>query len=101
MKTRHRIKLAPLPSLNTFIPDAKLDFHTSGPLTNYEIEKMLSNFIEDNYIREKKQLIVVTGKGQVVRPLVEKLLKQNSYVKSFQSAGYFNGQTGAFEVVLN
>lgn len=83
-----------------FVPDAQLDFHGMGVLTAYDIEKLLHEFIEDCYIVNKRQLLVITGKGSVVRPLVERLLKNHKHVARFQHAGYFSGQTGAFEVVL-
>lgn len=47
-----------------------------------------------------KRVLVITGKGKVVKPSVFKLLKQSKKVKEFKTAGYFNGQEGAFEVIL-
>lgn len=86
--------------LNNFIPDAILDFHDKGVLNAYEVEKFLNEFIEDSIIAEYKNIIIVTGKGQFVRPLVRKLLKVNKSIKKFNRAGYFNGQDGAFEVEI-
>jgi DNA-nicking Smr family endonuclease len=83
-----------------FIPDSELDFHNFGVLNAAEIEKLLSEFIEDSYIANKNYLLIITGKGKFVRPLVKNLLRENKYIKSFKTAGYFNGQDGAFEVVL-
>lgn len=83
-----------------FIPDTQLDFHDFGVLNPAEIEKILTEFIEDSYIANKTSLLVITGKGRVVRPIVKKFLKANKYVSSFKTAGYFNGQDGAFEVNL-
>ena len=83
-----------------FIPEAELDYHTLGIVTSFEIEKLLSLFLEDSYIASFHHVLVITGKGKVVRPLVEKLLSQNNYVSSFKKAGYFTGQEGAFEVSL-
>jgi DNA-nicking Smr family endonuclease len=87
-------------SFDQFIPDSELDFHEFGILTEYEIEVILNNYIEDSYLLNLKNLLIITGKGKVVRPLVNKLLKINKYVESFNKAGYFNGQDGAIEVVL-
>lgn len=81
-----------------FIPDTTLDFHNRGPLHPYDIEKILHEFIEDSQLASHTQLLIITGKGQVVRPTVNRLLKQHPQVKEFNHAGYFNGQDGAFEV---
>jgi DNA-nicking Smr family endonuclease len=99
LKSRKQ-KYQPKTNPFAFIPQAELDFHNFGELTVYDIEKYLSEFIEDCYVAKLKNVLVITGKGLVVRPLVLKLLKQNKYVESFKSAGYFNGQHGAVEVVL-
>lgn len=78
----------------------ELDYHDLGPLTNYDIEKILNEFLEDSYIAMHKYVRVITGKGQVVRPYVQKLLKTNKYVEKFKTAGYFGGQDGAIEITL-
>ena len=83
-----------------FIPEATLDFHEYGVIDHFEIQKILEEFIEDSYISQQKFILVVTGKGKVVRPLVKKLLRENKYVESFKEASYFNGQNGAVEVTL-
>ncbi|MCA9381074.1 Smr/MutS family protein [Candidatus Dojkabacteria bacterium] len=80
--------------------DAELDFHQFGIIDTADIEKILFEFIEDSHYYDKKNLLVITGKGKVVKPLVKKLLGQNPYVKKFKQAGYFNGQEGAFEIEL-
>lgn len=83
-----------------FLHDAELDFHSYETLIPYDIEKILFEFIEDSYVAGHSKLLIITGKGRVVRPEVQRLLKGNKLVKEFKSAGYFNGQEGAFEVVL-
>lgn len=83
-----------------FIAETKLDYHEYGIINHYEIEKTLSEFIEDCYINKHKKVLVITGNGSVIKPLVQKLLKQIKFIESFKQAGYFNGQKGAFEVVL-
>ncbi len=83
-----------------FIPQGKLDYHDRGSLHPYDIEKLLNEFLEDSYIAGYTEVIVVTGKGAVVRPLVDRLLKKHKLVRKYESAGYYNGQTGAFEVHL-
>lgn len=86
--------------MNQFIPQAQLDFHEYGELLAFDIEHILETFIEDSYFSDLQYLLIITGKGHVVRPMVEKLLKENNYVNECKPAGYFNGQSGAFEVVL-
>lgn len=66
----------------------------------YDIEKILNEFLEDSYVAGYKRVIVVTGKGRVVKPIVERLLKEIRLVANYKIAGYFNGQEGAFEVEL-
>ena len=83
-----------------FIPDQVLDFHEIELLDNYNIEKILVEFIEDNYLAENEKLLVITGKGKVVKPQVLLLLKQNKFIKSYNFAGYYNGQDGAIEIIL-
>lgn len=83
-----------------FLADETLDFHELGILDHFDIEKILTEFIENSYNKDHTQVLVITGKGQVVRPLVKKLLEKSKYVEEFRYAGYFNGQSGAFEVTL-
>jgi DNA-nicking Smr family endonuclease len=92
-------KLSPIEE-KIFTAEAELDYHTYGIVTSFEIEKYLSEFLEDSYISSFRHVLIITGKGKVIRPLVEKLLSQNRYVSSFKKAGYFTGQEGAFEVIL-
>lgn len=86
--------------LNNFFPQSQFDFHNLGPLTNYDIESLLDTFLEDSYNEKKTHVLIITGKGLVVRPLVHRLLKNHALVENFTPAGYFNGQEGAFEVKL-
>ncbi|BCX14095.1 MAG: hypothetical protein KatS3mg085_627 [Candidatus Dojkabacteria bacterium] len=83
-----------------FIPQATLDYHKFGKLLPYDIEKILFEFIEDSYYSNYQKILIITGKGKVVRPLVKRLLAQNKFVSNFKQASYFNGQSGAFEVTL-
>lgn len=86
--------------MQQFIPQATLDYHEFGVLLNFDIEQKLNIFLEDSYYKDYFQVLIITGKGKVVKPLVYKLLKSSKYVESFNLAGYFNGQGGAFEVNL-
>ncbi len=85
---------------NDFIADATLDFHEYDMLYPYDIEKILGEFLEDSYVAGYKRIIIVTGKGKVVKPIVSRLLKDMKLINSYKTAGYFNGQEGAFEVEL-
>lgn len=100
-KNKNKLSLAQVSNLdNFFVPQATLDYHNLGVLNAFEVEKMLYEFIEDSEVDGYKNVLVVTGKGKFIRPLVNNLLKKNKKVKFFRSAGYFNGQEGAFEVSL-
>ncbi|MEI7578811.1 MAG: Smr/MutS family protein [bacterium] len=89
-----------------FIPDATLDFHDLGPITPFDTEKILFEFLEDSYIKEFMRIPVITGKGlnsqngAKLRPLIKKLLEENQYVQKFKTAGFDLGGEGAFEVTL-
>lgn len=83
-----------------FIAEETFDYHGLGPLPEFEIIRLAENFIEECYSANKDNILIITGKGQKVRPLVKKVLSSNKYVKSFKTAGYYNGQEGAFEVCL-
>jgi len=86
--------------VNDFLPQATFDYHNLGILNSYEIEKYLNEFIQDCRFLGYIQVLIITGKGQVRRPLVSKLLKQSKEVSEYKTAGYFNGQEGAIEVTL-
>lgn len=87
-------------AFENFIIEAELDYHQFGVLDKLDVERILHEFIEDCYIKEQKYLLVITGKGNLIQPLVPKLLTKNSYVQDFRIAGYFTGQEGAYEVIL-
>ena len=83
-----------------FISQDELDYHGLGPLTPFDIEERLDKFLEDSFVSGLNYVTIITGKGAKVRPLVERLLGRNKYVKKYRTGGYFNGQDGAFEVEL-
>ncbi len=83
-----------------FHPDSTIDFHIYKISYPYEVERILNEFIEDSYVEEQGKLLVITGKGEVVRPAAAKVLEENQYVREFRTGGYFNGQDGVFEVKL-
>lgn len=81
-------------------PEAVLDYHTYGIIDDYSIEKILREFLEDSYFIKCKFVEVITGKGKVVRPLVQKLLSKNKLVESFKPSGEYSTNQGSFEIVL-
>jgi DNA-nicking Smr family endonuclease len=89
-----------------FKHEAKFDFHDLElkGITDYEVETHLFHFLEDSYHKGLQNVLVVTGKGSVIKPMVLKLLKTSSQIKNlvkrYKLAGYFNGQGGALEIVL-
>ncbi len=83
-----------------FQHDSKLDFHKYGKLDHFDIEKILNEFIEDEHNHGHKALLIITGTGMLVKPVVNRLLKTNKLVKEYGEAGYTNGQKGAYEVIL-
>lgn len=95
MKTHKAYQIA-----NNFIPEATFDYHNLGILNSYEIEKYFNEFIQDCEFLGYKRILIITGKGQVIRPQIAKLLKQGRKIKEYKLAGYFNGQEGAYEVTL-
>src|SRR5687768_13042330 len=83
-----------------FIIERELDYHQFGIIDKLDVERILNEFIEDSYVKELKYLLIITGKGPLIQPLVPKLLVKNLYVEDFRIAGYFTGQEGAYEVIL-
>ncbi len=95
------------PTKPVFLPEAILDYHKQGPLTEYDITRQFEEFIEESYIQGKTQLLIITGKGinskngPVIKPLVMRLLQQCRDIESFNMANENNGGEGAFEATLS
>lgn len=83
-----------------FIPEDRLDFHYLDKFDSFEIETRADQFIEDSYIRKLKNVIIIVGKGEVIRPFVKKILERNKFIEEFRAARYENGGSGAFEVTI-
>lgn len=87
-----------------FIAEATLDFHDLGLLTREQIEAMTLEFLDVCYRSDHDSVLIITGKGKssehglVVRPVVEKTLRQDKFVKSFKTAAAARGGASAFEV---
>lgn len=80
-----------------FIPQAQFDFHEFSELLPYQIDQYYEEFINDCVRAKLKRVLIITGKGRVVRPHVERLLKKDDRIERYKSAGYYTGQEGAFE----
>lgn len=83
-----------------WIFDAELDYHDLGVLNPYDVEKLLNDFIQDSHLKGYSRLLVITGKGKVVRPLVLRLLKHHKLVKKFESNEQVNTFSGSYVVYI-
>jgi DNA-nicking Smr family endonuclease len=99
MKLKKKVNKKPQ-LVKDFYSERELDYHDFGRVDLFDIEKILNEFLEDCHIASLTYVLVITGTGLVVKPAVEKLLRRHKLVQTFKSAGYFNGQGGAFEVIL-
>lgn len=80
--------------------DSQIDFHAFGEMSREEIDYLLNQFLDENAALKNRTLLIITGKGEVVRPEIERLLKKDKRVLEYESAGYTTGQHGAFIVKL-
>lgn len=92
--------LQTMPPEDMFISQATLDFHKLGSLMHHEISQLVNEFIENSFHQGFYRIKIITGKGAVVRPMTQKILKKSTFVKDFRFAGYFTGQNGAIEILL-
>jgi DNA-nicking Smr family endonuclease len=99
-KYAHLAPKRSLDHLDNFVPEAQLDYHNRGSLSKFEIIQMLEDFLLESYTDGLEKVLIITGKGSVVRPLVTKKLRKSKYVAKSSKAGYYNGQSGAIEVYL-
>lgn len=85
---------------NIFVPDQILDYHGLGILDQYDVEKLLNDFISEAFSINCNRVLVITGKGNLIRKLLPNLLKNIDTVKSFNKASSKNGGEGAYEIYL-
>ncbi len=83
-----------------FVAEAELDFHNRGILSPHDVEFETDIFLREQQILGKRMVLVITGKGKMVRPVIGRFLKTHPVVMEFKTAGYYNGQDGAYEVIL-
>ncbi len=84
-----------------FRPQSELDYHDYGILTNEDIMRIYNEYISDCIKANYKKVRIITGKGKVVRPKVNKLLSRDKRVEKSEYSGYFSGGSGSFDVILN
>lgn len=83
-----------------FFPEDTLDFHDLGVLTPNQIIFETNQFIELSQLSGHTKVRIITGKGKVVRPLVQKVISNHKSIAKFKVAGYYDGQDGAFDINL-
>lgn len=82
------------------IYEDKIDFHEYGLLEKNQIQFFTDKFIQDSYSQGLKKILIITGKGAIVRPCVENTLRNHKLIKKYSRALEENGGSGAFEVWL-
>ncbi|MCA9383617.1 Smr/MutS family protein [Candidatus Dojkabacteria bacterium] len=89
-----------------FFPEATLDYHDLGELTDYDIEQHLNIFLVESHAAGYDKVLIITGigihsvNGPKVRPLVTRLLAENKLIAQYKQASIENGGRGAFEIWL-
>jgi len=89
-------------------PEAELDFHGMGILTENQVQSITDDFIKKSKQNKLKKVLIITGKGlhsrnevAVVKPIVIAFLKRHEDVESCMEARRDRGGSGALEVTLN
>ncbi|MCA9376470.1 Smr/MutS family protein [Candidatus Nomurabacteria bacterium] len=83
-----------------FKAEVELDYHSYGILTPEAVRHIYHEFIKECQTNSKKRLLIITGRGAVVRPTIQKVLRSDKRIERYNIAGTFNGKSGAFEVIL-
>jgi len=87
-------------------PQAELDYHGKGVLTENEIITMAEEFVQEAVRRGLTRLLIITGKGNrskngpVVKPTLYQFLPKIPQVKYVKEARIDRGGSGALEVDL-
>jgi DNA-nicking Smr family endonuclease len=101
MKTYHLSKKEFIKRQQLDFPSqATLDYHNRGILDAFDVEKIFDDFAYDCVSKNYLYLIVICGKGKLVRPTIQKVLKTHTLVEYFKDGGYYTGGKGAFLVKL-
>ncbi len=87
-------------------PQAELDYHDRGKMTEHEIKSLAKDFVEECAERGMKKVLIITGKGlhseqgPVIRPMIRQFLHRLPQVVSVETARRDRGGDGALEVEL-
>lgn len=87
-------------------PQAQLDYHDFGMMTDQEIKDHAQRFIEQSVKKGFTKVLIITGKGlhsadgPVIRPLLQWFLHKLPQVVSVETARRDRGGEGALEVQL-
>lgn len=89
-------------------PQAELDFHNRGALTQGQMKEILDEFIEDCRERGLYKVLIITGKGlhskkgmPIIKPFVKKYLQDKHFVARVYEGRFDRGGSGTLEVVFN
>jgi len=84
--------------------DARLDLHG---MTQERAFNSLSVFIEESFIRNKKKLLIITGKGKDSKGVLKRMLPLwldgynfKKYIESIEEAKLSDGGSGALYIYL-
>jgi DNA-nicking Smr family endonuclease len=87
-------------------PQATLDFHGRGILTEQQICTLAKDFVDQSVSKGFRKILIITGKGlhseqgPVIEPLLRKFLPTLPAVRSVLTARRDRGGEGALEVEL-
>jgi len=88
-------------------PQAQLDFHDKGHLTEKDIIQITNDFIKTSVQNGFDRVLIITGKGihsrngqAIVKPLVQKYLERHANVASVFKGRRDRGGSGALEIKL-
>lgn len=87
-------------------PQAELDYHQFGMMTEDEIQRIARDFVESCSKKGLERILIITGKGlhsvdgPVIRPLLKWYLHKLPQVLSVETARRDRGGEGALEIKL-
>ena len=101
MKKNKKYTLTELQTLyGDFKPEALLDFHDYDILNESYILEIYDQFIKESIEASQTKVLIITGKGEVIKPLINKTLARDNRVDTYNHAGMYQGGKGAFEIFL-
>ena len=88
-------------------PQAEIDFHNRGFLTQNDMKKIVDEFIEECRDRGLSKVLIITGKGlhskkgmPIIKPFVKKYLQDKPFVARVYEGRRDRGGSGTLEVIL-